>query len=114
MRCGSCSNRNLPEDLVIATGKSHTVREFLELAACIAEVDWKSCVENDPRYFRPSEVNALEGDASKARQVLGWRPETSFEELVQTMVKHDLDLARQEQTLILAGHRIVPRGHAHA
>jgi len=102
-----------PQDLVIATGKSHTVREFLELAACTAGVDWKSCVENDPRYFRPSEVNALEGDASKARQILGWRPETSFEELVQTMVKHDLDLARQEQTLILAGHRIVPRGHAH-
>ena len=103
-----------PQDLVIATGKSHTVREFLELAASIAEVDWKSCVESDPRYFRPSEVNSLEGDASKARHVLGWRPETSFEELVQSMVKHDLDLARQEQTLILAGHRIVPRGHAHA
>lgn len=102
-----------PDDFVIATGRSHSVREFLDLAASFAGVDWKSCVENDPRYFRPSEVDSLEGDASKARHVLGWRPETCFEELVQSMVEHDLELARQEQTLVRAGHRVVPRGYAH-
>ena len=102
-----------PDDFVVATGSSHSVREFLDLAASIAGVDWKMCVENDSRYFRPSEVDSLEGDASKARQVLGWRPETCFEELVQSMVEHDLELARQEQTLVHAGHRVVPRGHAH-
>jgi GDPmannose 4,6-dehydratase len=102
-----------PEDFVIATGKSHTVREFLDLAGSIAGVDWKRYVETDPRYLRPSEVDALEGDASKAWQVLGWRPETSFEELVQSMVEHDLEHARQEQTLLRAGHRVALHRYAH-
>jgi GDPmannose 4,6-dehydratase len=101
-----------PDDFVIATGTSHSVREFLDLAARFAGVDWRSCVEKDPRYFRPSEVDSLEGDASKARYVLGWRPEICFEELVQSMVEHDLELARQEQTLLRAGHRLVSRGYA--
>jgi len=102
-----------PEDCVIATGRSHSVREFLDLAASFARVDWKSCVENDPRYFRPSEVDSLEGDASKARLVLGWQPTTCFEELVRSMVEHDLELARQEQTLVRAGHRVVLHRYAH-
>jgi GDPmannose 4,6-dehydratase len=103
-----------PDDFVIATGRSHSVREFLDLAASYAGVDWRGCVENDPRYYRPTEVHSLEGDASKARRVLGWRPEICFEELVQSMVEHDLELARQEQTLVCAGHRVVPSRYAHA
>ena len=78
-----------------------------------AGVNWKSCVEIDPRYFRPTEVDFLQGDASKARRILGWQPEISFEELVRSMVEHDLELARQEQTLLQAGHQINPRGRVH-
>jgi GDPmannose 4,6-dehydratase len=99
-----------PGDYVVATGKSHSVREFLNLAASIAGVDWKNCVEMDPRYFRPTEVNSLQGDASKARQVLGWQPEIGFEELVRCMVERDLELASQERTLLHAGHQINTRG----
>jgi GDPmannose 4,6-dehydratase len=102
-----------PEDFVIATGRSYSVREFLDLAARIAGVDWKRCVESDPRYLRPSEVDSLEGDSSKARRVLGWRPEISFEELVRSMVEHDLELARQEQTLLRAGHQVLLHRYAH-
>jgi GDPmannose 4,6-dehydratase len=89
------------------------VREFLDLAASFARVNWKSCIETDPRYFRPTEVNVLQGDASKARQRLGWQPEIGFEELVRSMVEHDQELARQEQTLLRAGHEINFRGRAH-
>lgn len=103
-----------PDDFVIATGESHSVREFLEMASGIAGVDWKKCVEKDPRYFRPTEVDALEGDFSKARRVLGWKPEISFESLVRSMVESDMELARQEVTLAKAGHRVAPRGGAHA
>ena len=102
-----------PDDFVVATGDSHSVREFLEMAADIAGVDWKKCVEKDPRYFRPTEVDALEGDASKARRLLGWKPEISFASLVRSMVEHDLELAQQELTLTKAGHRVAPRGGAH-
>ncbi|MDQ2947219.1 MAG: GDP-mannose 4,6-dehydratase, partial [Acidobacteriota bacterium] len=67
----------------------------------------------DPRYFRPTEVDYLLGDASKIREKLGWQPKVKFESLVQMMVEHDLDLARQEQTLADAGHRVIVRGLAH-
>jgi GDPmannose 4,6-dehydratase len=103
-----------PGDFVVATGSSHSVREFLELAAHYAGVDWKSCVEQDVRYLRPTEVDSLQGDYSKARRVLGWEPEISFEELVRTMVEHDVELAQQELTLVRAGHHIAPRGGANA
>ena len=83
------------------------------LAASYAGVNWKSCVETDLRYLRPTEVHFLEGDASKARLALGWQPEISFEELVLSMVEHDLELARQEETLLRAGHQISPRGRVH-
>jgi GDPmannose 4,6-dehydratase len=102
-----------PDDFVVATGESHSVREFLEMAAEIAGVNWKTCVEKDPRYFRPTEVDALQGDSSKARRVLEWKPEISFESLVKSMVEHDLELAQQELTLTKAGHRVAPRGGAH-
>ncbi len=86
-----------PDDYVVATGETHSVREFLELAADVAGIDWKKHVEIDPRYFRPTEVDLLLGDASKAREKLGWTPRVSFEELVRTMVEHDLELAAREK-----------------
>ena len=102
-----------PADYVVATGESHSVREFLEAAAKRCELDWKGVVETDPRYLRPTEVDYLMGDSSKIRKQLGWRPKISFEELVHLMVDHDLELARQEQTLARAGHKVVVRGSSH-
>ena len=102
-----------PDDYVIATGESHSVREFLELAFGMLDLDWRKYVEIDPRYFRPTEVDHLLGDASKAREKLGWRPRVSFKELVRMMVEHDLELARQERTLKDAGHTIALRGLIH-
>lgn len=95
-----------PDDYVVATGESHSVLEFLEQAAQICGLDWKAVVECDQRYLRPTEVNHLCGDASKAREKLGWRPKVKFEELVRLMVEHDLELAMQEQTLKSAGHLV--------
>ena len=105
--------QSTPDDYVIATGDSHSVREFLDLAASFAQVDWKKCVEVDPRYLRPTEVDFLQGDASKAHNIFGWRPEISFDELVRSMVEHDLELALQERTLLEAGHQVKPRGRVH-
>ena len=99
-----------PDDYVIATGEAHSVREFLDAAAECAGLDWKKFVKTDERYLRPTEVDYLQGDASKAREKLGWRPNVSFGEMVRLMVEHDLELARQEQTLANAGHRVVVRG----
>ena len=99
-----------PSDFVIATGQSHTVHEFLHLAAELAGVDPAKHVLNDPRYLRPTEVDFLCGDASRARSILGWKPKMTFEEMVHTMVEHDLELARQEQTLLRAGHKLTVRG----
>jgi len=86
------------------------VREFLELAAGYCSLDWRKHVETDPRYLRPTEVDYLCGDSSKAREKLGWKPKVSFAELVQIMMEHDLELARQERTLAKAGHKMVTRG----
>ena len=102
-----------PEDFVVATGRSHSVREFLELAAEYAGVNWRKHVEVDPLYFRPTEVDFLQVDASKDRKKLGWSPTIGFEELVEEMVDSDLELARQEQTLARAGHRVAARGKVH-
>lgn len=102
-----------PGDYVVATGESHSVREFLEEAAGCCGLDWKKFVETDSRYLRPTEVDYLRGDASKIRQQLGWKPAVSFQQLVRMMVDHDLELARQEQTLAQAGHRVVLRGSSH-
>ncbi|HLC34091.1 MAG TPA: GDP-mannose 4,6-dehydratase [Anaerolineales bacterium] len=88
--------QDTPDDFVIATGESHSVREFGEEAFAYAGLDWQACVEVDTRYFRPSEVDALRGDASKAHAVLGWKPKTGFRELVHLMVDADREqLARQ-------------------
>ena len=79
-----------PEDFVIATGESHSVREFLEAVFSQLDLDWREYVEIDSRYFRPTEVEALLGDASKARQHLGWQPKVTFTELARLMVEADL------------------------
>jgi GDPmannose 4,6-dehydratase len=101
-----------PGDYVIATGESHSVREFLDEAFGYAGLDWRQLVEIDPRYFRPSEVDHLQGDASKARAKLGWTPKVSFTELVRMMVDHDWDLARRERTLSDSGYSVSLRGVA--
>jgi GDPmannose 4,6-dehydratase len=83
-----------PDDYVLATGETHSVREFVELAFEYAGLDWKKYVEIDPRYFRPAEVDLLLGDASKARTKLGWQPKVTFKELVHMMVDADIELVR--------------------
>lgn len=103
-----------PDDYVIATGESHTVREFLELAFAHCGLDWRQYVEIDRRYMRPTEVDFLCGHPQKACTKLGWKAQTSFEALVRIMVEHDLELARREQVLARSGHRVVARGLAHA
>jgi GDPmannose 4,6-dehydratase len=93
-----------PDDFVIATGKTWSVRAFAELAFSLAGLDFHDHVEFDARYLRPAEVDLLLGDASKAAERLAWKPRTSFEKLVRMMVEHDLELARREKTLRDAGH----------
>ena len=82
-----------PDDYVIATGEEHTIREFLEIAfKCINIDDWEKYVLQDERYMRPAEVAVLCGDSSKAREVLGWEPETSFERMIINMITNDIEL----------------------
>jgi GDPmannose 4,6-dehydratase len=88
-----------PEDYVIATGETHTVREFLDETFRCLELDPERYVEIDPRYFRPTEVDMLLGDASKAREQLGWTPRVGFNELVKMMVEADLRLAEAEKRM---------------
>jgi GDPmannose 4,6-dehydratase len=85
-----------PDDYVIATGRTHSVREFAKAAFDLLELDWKKFVDFDEYYLRPTEVDELCGDYSKAQRVLGWEPEVTFEELVESMVRYDLDLAERE------------------
>jgi GDPmannose 4,6-dehydratase len=85
-----------PDDFVIATGESHSVQEFLELTFDRLGLDWRKHVEFDPRLMRPAEVDFLQGDAAKARKLLGWRPRVGFKELVAMMVDADLEIARRE------------------
>ncbi len=102
-----------PGDYVVATGEAHSVREFLDVAAACCKLNWKDFVESDPRYFRPTEVDYLLGDSSKITSKVGWKPKIGFQRLVHMMMEHDLELARQEQTLAKAGHRVVLRGASH-
>jgi GDPmannose 4,6-dehydratase len=99
-----------PGDYVVATGKAHSVRELIEVAFGHVGLSWKQYVEIDPRYLRPSEVDHLCGDSSKARRELGWEPRVDFHALVRMMVEHDVELARQEKTLRDAGHVPQRRG----
>ncbi|MBX3418027.1 MAG: GDP-mannose 4,6-dehydratase [Pirellulaceae bacterium] len=85
-----------PDDFVLATGETYRIRDFLDYSFGYLDLDWEKHVEIDPRYFRPTEVDLLLGDASKARSVLGWSPRVTCRELAQLMVDHDLELAKQE------------------
>jgi GDPmannose 4,6-dehydratase len=98
-----------PGDYVIATGVSLSIRDFLELVFERLDLDWERHVEIDPRYFRPAEVDHLEGDATKARRALGWEPTTDIRTLVAMMADADLELAKREQVLQQAGFRNMAR-----
>jgi len=92
-----------PGDFVVATGERHSVREFCEAAFGLLDLDYEEHVKVDERYFRPAEVDVLQGDTTRARMVLGWSPKIEFSDLVNMMVEADLELAKQERTLIDAG-----------
>jgi GDPmannose 4,6-dehydratase len=89
-----------PDDYVIATGETHSVREFLDEAFGYLDLDWREHVEVDPRYFRPAEVDVLIGDCGKARRQLGWEPTVGFRELVRIMIDHDSKLATKERAAL--------------
>ena len=88
-----------PDDYVIATGESHSVREFLDEVFGHLDLDWQKYVEIDPRYFRPTEVDCLLGDAGKAKRVLGWKPKVTFKELAKIMTDADMEIARREKII---------------
>ena len=98
--------QSTPDDYVIATGETRSVREFADAAFRLLDLDWQKYVALDKRYLRPTEVDLLRGDAGKARKQLGWAPTVGFDALVKMMVEHDLELARQETTLRDAGHQV--------
>ena len=97
--------QDTPDDFVIATGETHSVKEFAEMVFKKLDLDYKKYVEIDKRYFRPTEVDALLGDATKAGKILNWQPKVSFEKLVDMMIESDMDLAQKEKTLLDAGFR---------
>ncbi|RLS30893.1 MAG: GDP-mannose 4,6-dehydratase [Planctomycetota bacterium] len=90
--------QNTPDDYVISTDETHSVREFCEIAFSRLGLDYREYVEIDPRFFRPAEVDVLQGCSKKAREKLGWQPRAGFAELVATMVDADLELAQKERT----------------
>jgi GDPmannose 4,6-dehydratase len=102
-----------PDDYVVSTGTSYTVKQFVELAFAELDLDWNDHVEIDPRYFRPTEVDHLEGENAKAVKALGWEPKVTLPELVKLMVQADHALAKQESLLNSAGHGGPLRGAAH-
>jgi GDPmannose 4,6-dehydratase len=91
--------QDTPSDYVLATGETHSVKEFLELAFSRVNLDWRDFVDHDPRQVRPAEVDLLLGDASKAKRDFGWAPKVSFRGLVNMMVDSDVDLAKREARL---------------
>jgi GDPmannose 4,6-dehydratase len=92
-----------PDDFVIATGETHSVREFAEKVFTKLDLDYNEFVSVDPRYFRPTEVDVLLGDASKAKKALGWKPKITFDALIDMMIATDMELAKKEKTLLDAG-----------
>jgi GDPmannose 4,6-dehydratase len=93
-----------PDDYVIATGETHSVREFLDEAFGHIDLDWKKYVEIDPRYFRPTEVDLLLGDASKAKKILGWKPRVLFKDLVRLMVDADMEAEKHRPQIATSTH----------
>ncbi|MGD8785862.1 MAG: GDP-mannose 4,6-dehydratase [Phycisphaerales bacterium] len=88
-----------PDDYVIATGESHSVREFVAEVFSYLDLDWEKFVEIDPRYFRPSEVDILQGDSSKAKKILKWKPKVTFEKLARIMTDADMKIAKNEKII---------------
>ena len=94
-----------PDDYAICTGETHSVREFVEKVFRKLDLDYHKHVVVDPQYFRPTEVDVLLGDSSKAQKMLGWKPKVSFEQLIDMMIAADLELAKKEKTLVDAGFK---------
>ena len=94
-----------PEDFVLATGEAHTIRDFLKYSFEYLQLDWTQHVETDPQFLRPTKVNCLIGDYTKAKQTLGWEPTVSCKELAELMVDHDLQLARNQATQLSASNK---------
>ncbi len=93
-----------PDDFVIATGETHSVREFTERVFQKLDLDYQQYVVIDPKYFRPTEVDVLLGDAAKARRVLGWKPRVGFDQLIDMMIAADMEMSSKEKTLCEAGY----------
>ena len=96
-------NHNIPDDWVLATGETHTVREFVQKAFLRVGLDWEDYVETSEKYQRPNEVNYLLGDPSKAKSELGWETKTSFQNLIDIMIDSDLEIAKREKVLVEKG-----------
>jgi GDPmannose 4,6-dehydratase len=94
-----------PDDYTIATGENHSVREFAEKVFQKLDLDWEEYIAIDQRYFRPTEVDVLLGDSTKAQEKLGWNPKVGFDQLIDMMIEADLELAQKERTLLDAGYR---------
>jgi GDPmannose 4,6-dehydratase len=93
-----------PDDYAIATGETHSVREFVEKVFAKLDMDYHDYVEIDPKYFRPTEVDVLLGDSTKAQKALNWKPTVTFEKLVEMMIATDMEMANKEKTLLDAGY----------
>jgi GDPmannose 4,6-dehydratase len=93
-----------PDDLVIATGETHSVKEFVEKVFQKLNLDYQKHVIIDPKYFRPTEVDVLLGDSSKAKNILGWKPRVGFDQLIDMMIEADMEQAGKEKTLLEAGY----------
>ena len=93
-----------PDDYVIATGETYSVREFVEKVFKKLDLEYERHVNIDPRYFRPTEVDCLLGDATRARKALGWKPKVSFDQLIDMMIDADMEQANREKTLVDAGY----------
>jgi len=96
-----------PDDYIIATGENHSVREFAEKVFQKLDLDWEEYIAIDQRYFRPTEVDVLLGDSTKAQEKLGWNPKVGFDQLIDMMIEADLELAKKERTLLDAGYENV-------
>ena len=92
-----------PDDWVLATGETHTVKEFAEKTFEKLDLNWEDYVEVSEKYFRPNEVDYLLGDSTKASKELSWKPKTSFDELIDMMIESDLNLGKREQVLLKEG-----------
>lgn len=99
-----------PDDYVVATGAAYSVQEFVDRVFERLDLDPRKHIGVDPRYFRPAEVDFLQGDPSRIENNLGWKPEISFEDMIDRMVDNDLELARREKVLLDNGHKIIMMG----